>query len=177
MSGFNHVDITQQFMQVQQLHQKCCTASSATFGDKLFIIWVTVRQSLPYNEVVELNIATTKVHPHIINDLTLMSLRLTDPSLLLIAKGEERFILSESVHQWWHEAGYWRSIKATSNLRNQFLSLPGFNRQLRILQCQWVKRRYSHLREVTADVMRFSVPCLIHTSNTKYHEGSGGLCL
>lgn len=59
------------------------------------------------------------------------------------------------------------SIKARSaaNSRNQFRTGPGFNRQRWILRCQWVRRRYSrHLREVTADVMRFSALCLSYTS-------------
>lgn len=48
-----------------------------------------------------------------------------------------------------------------------FLSQPGFNRQRWILRCQWVRRRYSqHLREVTADVMRFPAPRLSYTSAT-----------
>lgn len=128
--------------------------------------------SFSSNEVVGFNISTTTMNLPIIKHLTLMCLWV--PSLLLPAKGEESFnksassCISDAMRQD-TDASPCNSIKAglASNLRNQFLSPGGFNRQQRILQCQWMRRRYSqHLREVTADVMRFSVPCLSYTSAT-----------
>ena len=94
-----------------------------------------MRKTFSSNDVVKLSTSSTTVHLHVINDLTLMSLWLTDPPPLLFANGDESFISDEWVSlcigdamRQGADASPCNSIKRDrpQNLRNQFFKSAGF---------------------------------------------------